>query len=119
MIQVPLDENTKIYDYMSKLIGTLRVELVPCDKQGVAYENISEHIVQSPEKNLKELYFLLRINTIKLMTGGFKKIFCQFKLYGDEVYNLTGDGGNSSNPQINFQKLISYDKVDSAVSVIG
>ncbi len=88
---------------------------MPCDKQGIAYENISEHIVQNPEKHLKELYFLLRINTIKLMTGGFKKIFCQFKLYGDEAYNMTSDGGNASNPNINFQKLIKYEKIDAAM----
>lgn len=113
--RVPLDENAKIYDYVSKLVGTLRIELVPCDKQGVAYENISEHIVQNPEKHLKELYFLLRINKIKLMTGGFKKIFCKFKLYGDEEYNLTMDGGNTSNPTIKFQKLIKYDKVDAGL----
>lgn len=113
--KVPLDENTKIYDYVSKLVGTLRVELVPCDKQGVAFANIGEHIVQNPEKHLKDLYFLLRINSIKLMTGGFKKIFCQFKLYGDEEYNLTEDGGNTSNPTIKFQKLISYPKVDAHV----
>lgn len=113
--RVPLDENAKIYDYVSKLVGTMRVELVPCDKQGIAFENIAEHIVQNPEKHLKDLYFLLRINTIKLMTGGFKKIFCQFKLYGDEVYNLTENGGNTSNPTIQYQKLIKYDKIDAAL----
>lgn len=113
--KVPLDENSKIYDYLSKLVGTLRIELVPCDKQGIAYSDIGKHIVQNPEKHLKDLYFLLRINTIKLMTGGFKKIYCQFKLFGDEVYNLTADGGNTSNPTISYQKVISYDKVDPAL----
>merc|ERR1719468_720419 len=49
------------------------------------------------------------------MTGGFKKIYCQFKLFGDEVYNLTADGGNTSNPTISYQKVISYDKVDPAL----
>lgn len=113
--RVPLDENAKIYDYLSKLVGTLRIELVPCDKQGVAYDDISKHIVQNPEKQLKELYFLLRINSIKLMTGGFKRIYCQFKLYNDEVYNLTLDGGDTTNPEIKFQKLVSYEKVDSGL----
>ena len=45
---------------------------MPCDKQGIAYENIAEVIIQNPEKQLKQLYFLIRINSIKLMSGGFK-----------------------------------------------
>ena len=49
------------------------------------------------------------------MSGGYKKIFCQFKLFGDETYNLTEDGGNTSNPTIKYQKLISYPKVDAHV----
>ncbi len=49
------------------------------------------------------------------MTGGFKKIYCEFKLYGDEEYNATPDGGNTSNPTITYQKLIKYDHIDAGM----
>lgn len=50
----------------------MHVELLPCDKQGIIYENIQESIIQNPDKSLKELYFLVRINNVKCLSTRYK-----------------------------------------------
>jgi len=49
--------------------------MVPCDKQGIAFDNIEKSIIHNPETQLKQLNFLFRINNVKCMLSKFKVIF--------------------------------------------
>ena len=50
----------------------MHVELLPCDKQGIIYEDIQKCIIQNPEKNLKEMFFIIRISNVKCLSTRFK-----------------------------------------------
>jgi hypothetical protein len=108
--QIPLSENSKVYDYRKKLVGSFHIDLLPCDRQGIAYDNIEKIVVHEPEKQLKRLYFIIRMSNFKCVAGRYKKIYAQFKLYGQEGYTKTEVGETSF---VDFQTVISYDSVDA------
>ncbi|CAF0841426.1 unnamed protein product [Brachionus calyciflorus] len=109
--RIPLEDTPKVFDYCKKLAGSLHVEMLACDKQGIVYENIEKAIIQNPEKDLKELYYLIRINNVKCLSTRYKKIFCQFKVFGDENYSKSQVGNDSNNPNFKFQRMVSYPDV--------
>ena len=111
-----MEESAKFFDYQSRLAGSLNISLLPCDKQGIIYTNIGENIVKNPETQLKELNFIVRINNIKCMSPKFKKIYCQYKLFGDQEASRTEPGGDTNNPQIQHQRHVRYDRVDMNVN---
>lgn len=44
----------------------------PCDRQGIAIEDIANAIVHDPERELSELHFLLRISNVKCVSPKYK-----------------------------------------------
>jgi hypothetical protein len=79
--KVPFQESVKIYDYKNRLAGTMNVimktikkqiQLVPCDKNGNVYTDIGSSIIHKPETQLKELYFIIKMNTIRSMQPKFR-----------------------------------------------
>jgi hypothetical protein len=53
-------------------VGSFHIELLPCDRQGIAYDNIEKFVIHEPERQLKKLYFLIRMNNFKCVAGRYK-----------------------------------------------
>ncbi len=114
--RLPLNDNPKIFDFRKKLLGSFHVELLPCDKQGIAFtDEIERFIIHEPEKQLKELHFLIKLNNLKLVSGKFRNLYAQFKLYGKEQFIKTNVGENSF---ADFQTIVSFDNVELDVRFI-
>jgi len=109
---VPLQENVGFFDYKKNLAGTLNVEMLPCDENGQIFKNLEEVIIQNPEKDLKKLHFLLKINNVRCMSPKYRNIYCQFKTHGSSGYFKTTAGKDTNNPDIDFKQLISYNSID-------
>ncbi len=115
----------------------LKVELQPCDKAGNPYTNLQDVILRNPETQLKKLYFLVKLNTVRCMSPKYKvsfynntrlpnwlnwklfcfkkDIYCEYVVLGDEAPLRTPQGGDTNNPDINYVRLVSYDAVNSEV----
>lgn len=107
---VPFQESVKIYDYKNRLAGTMNIQLVPCDKNGNVYTDIGSSIIHKPETQLKELYFIIKMDAIRSMQPKFRNIFCKYRLYGEDDDFKTESGKDTNNPDLNHERLISYDK---------
>ena len=46
--------------------------MLPCDENGKVFKNLDEVIIQNPEKDLKKLYFLVKINNVRCMSPKYK-----------------------------------------------
>lgn len=44
----------------------------PCDRQGIAIDDIANSIVHEPERELSELHFLMRISNVKCISPKYK-----------------------------------------------
>ena len=68
---MPLSENFNIHDFRKKLIGNFHIELIPCDQQGITFDDIENFIVYEPEKEFKELYYIVKLNGFKSISRIF------------------------------------------------
>jgi kinesin family member 1 len=107
-----VEENAKVFDYSKKLIGSVKIEMLPCDAQGIVHQDISKVIIKEPKKNLKSLYFIVRIDNIKCMSIKYKNFFCQFRMYNENKYTKTPINDNKNNQ---FQKMFQYKTVNDEV----
>lgn len=66
-------------------------------------------------------YFLLTFKKLISLLFPLKKtkqnIFCKYKIYGEEDDFKTENGKDTNNPDMNHEKLISYDVINSDVSL--
>lgn len=67
---------------------------------------------------MKQLNLMIRINNVRCLSPKFKKIFVQYKLFGDEIYTRSEAGDDTNNPNINHQKFVSFEKVDINVILL-
>ncbi len=99
----------KIISLKSKDVGSLNVEIIPCNSKGEPINLKTSGIeINDPSKELlnKSVNFILKINELKNLPGNFDDVFCQFTIFNDKtVYKTNPVKATNQNDKIGSFKI--------------
>ncbi|XP_070565342.1 kinesin-like protein KIF28P isoform X2 [Ptychodera flava] len=109
---IELEETLAITDYKGLEKGHLRVEALPCKKNGKEFSEDEDAFVEEPTEMLgKPMFFKVKIPSARGLPPQFKKSFCRYKFYLDKKMQQTKEIVGTTNPDFYHEQLFNSNPV--------
>lgn len=108
---IEVDEMLPITDYKGLEVGHIKVEIIPCNADGVLMDEDSDNFVECPEEMIgKPLAFKIKIEYARGIAAKVSKdVFGRYKFYLDTESQLT-KATDGPNPDFQFEHLVKVDQ---------
>eukprot|EP00163_Fabomonas_tropica_P030970 TRINITY_DN720_c0_g1_i1.p1 TRINITY_DN720_c0_g1~~TRINITY_DN720_c0_g1_i1.p1 ORF type:complete len:1026 (+),score=322.14 TRINITY_DN720_c0_g1_i1:237-3314(+) len=111
--RIEIEETLSIVDYKGKSEGTLRIEILPCDKKGNTKNEGYDEFVDDPNDLVgKELNFIVHIPHVRGINSKYNNgVRCKYKFYLDEKQECTEVVKGTINPDFQYKKMYKFKTV--------
>ncbi|OXA50577.1 Kinesin-like protein KIF28P [Folsomia candida] len=113
---IQFQDEIEILDYLTlKTIGSIKVEVVPCNEYFEELKNVHSFLIDSSDLLAKPLHFILKIGTAESLSSKFRDITSKYKVHTEPVTS-TGKldlkpSYSSSNSQYIYERRFSIEHV--------
>ncbi|KAI3384448.1 hypothetical protein SNEBB_001283 [Seison nebaliae] len=108
--QIELKETLKIVGFKGDELGTIDIELVPCDGNGREYTEKDDKMVENPKELIgKPYYLVVKVGQMNALESQYEDIYCRYKFEEDVTAHQTTTVKGTHRPNFKYKKIHKYE----------